>query len=393
MMENTTRIKKNHLIILFALTVALVITRYESYALICFVCLLLLIRRFWKISIGLLLTGIVPIMIYQTISVRHGMPWLPNSVFIRSRIPDVLGPASVNSGVTLASIVSQVCSLFMHGIQNAIDGWHITVLVFASCLLLIVSIRRMRIFWTIENIMLLIFILMAFAHFEFGNIGHFFRYEAYLSSLGIFVLAYASGNLGILKRQEHAVSRGKKILVNFGLLFVFLCLIPQIERGSNSLVLIPQAARNIYEQQYQMGMFLHKYYPGVSIAINDIGAVTFLGDVHLLDLVGLASVDVLKLKKDKCYTTDKILHLSRIKDVHLAIVYDTWLQRENLQGAPSEWIKVGEWKIENNVVCSSNIVSFYAVKTSEKERLIDNLRSFSSLLPKSVGQYGLYTVQ
>jgi hypothetical protein len=72
-------------------------------------------------------------------------------------------------------------------------------------------------------------------------------------------------------------------------------------------------------------------------------------------------------------------------------VYDTWFQLENLQGVPSEWIKVGEWKINDNVICGGDVVSFYAVKASEKERLKHNLRLFSYMLPINVGQSGLYT--
>jgi hypothetical protein len=55
-----------------------------------------------------------------------------------------------------------------------------------------------------------------------------------------------------------------------------------------SLVITPQASRNIYEQQYQMGMFLKRCYPGKAVAVNDICAVSYLADVRLVDLLGLA---------------------------------------------------------------------------------------------------------
>jgi hypothetical protein len=161
-------------------------------------------------------------------------------------------------------------------------------------------------------------------------------------------------------------------------------------RSIKSFYRIPLACRNIYEQQYQMGLFLQRFYPKSAVAVNDIGAVSFLGDVHILDLVGLANADVLQLKMEGSYTTQQIYQLSRTKDVTIAIVYEPWFRLENLQGVPSEWKKVGVWKINDNIVCGCDVVSFYAVKTSEQEHLTHNLHLFSSMLPKSVEQSGLY---
>jgi hypothetical protein len=51
---------------------------------------------------------------------------------------------------------------------------------------------------------------------------------------------------------------------------------------------------------------------------------------------------------------------------------------------------VGEWAIQDNVVCGGSVVSFYAVKPTEKERLISNLHLFSFMLPPTVGQAGFH---
>ena len=70
----------------------------------------------------------------------------------------------------------------------------------------------------------------------------------------------------------------------------------------------------------------------------------------------------------------------------MIIVYDLWFRHEKLQCVPPKWIKIGEWAIQNNVFCGGDLVSFYAVKDSEKERLIDNLRLFSYMLPRTFRQ-------
>jgi len=69
-------------------------------------------------------------------------------------------------------------------------------------------------------------------------------------------------------------------------------------------------------------------------------------------------------------------------------VYDHWF--DVYGGIPSQWIKVGQWKISNNVVCGGDTVSFYAVDPNEQNRLCDSLRHFSQNLPQNVAQEGKY---
>jgi len=169
-----------------------------------------------------------------------------------------------------------------------------------------------------------------------------------------------------------------------------LALIPLTIRSKDSLALTPVASRNIFEQQYQMGMFLQRYYPDASVAVNDIGAVSFLTHVHLLDLVGLASIDVLQLKRSGEYDTGHIQELCQKHGVRIAIVYDSWLKRIAIRRNLLPWTKVGEWRIFDNVICSDDVVSLYAVQPSETEKFVQNLRNYSSVLPIHVKQTGQY---
>jgi hypothetical protein len=49
-----------------------------------------------------------------------------------------------------------------------------------------------------------------------------------------------------------------------------------------------------------------------------------------------------------------------------------------------------EWKIPSNVICRGDTVAFYAVDPTEESRLVENLRKFSSQLPRDVKQHGKY---
>ena len=375
--ESTSRFTL--LCVLFA---GMVMTRFESYSLLFAGCLLLLVRKKWKHSLVLALAGILPLLLYQYISVSKGWFWLPNSILIR---------ADASQGEVFNSQQAVVISSIFSGLGNFIYTPHVSVMIVTSFALLVVGWVWSKSFWTTGNVSIVLFVLAALAHLQLGKIGHFFRYEAYLVALGLFVIAYAISEIICSEIPWKQRLRIGTVICVILLYFSVQGLSPLIGRSIYSIKIIPLACRNIYEQQYQMGLFLRYFYPESSVAVNDIGAVSFLGDVHVLDLVGLASADVLKLKTEGSYTTQQIYQLSRNKDIAIAIIYDTWFQLENLQGVPSEWIKVGEWKINDNVICGGDVVSFYAVKVSEEERLMHNLRLFSKVLPMSVGQFGRYT--
>jgi len=133
-----------------------------------------------------------------------------------------------------------------------------------------------------------------------------------------------------------------------------------------------------------MGIFLREYYQGESIAVNDIGAVNYLADIRCLDLVGLGSLEVARAKMESNYNSQEIYELAESEQVRIAILYDHWFEGEKIGGIPAEWIKVGSWKILNNVVCAGAVVSFYAVDLAKKDGLATGLQQFSEHLPKNV---------
>ena len=126
----------------------------------------------------------------------------------------------------------------------------------------------------------------------------------------------------------------------------------------------------------------------VGIAANDIGAINYLTDIKNLDLWGLGSMNVAKARRSQNYDPEKIYELSQLKNTNIAIVYKHWFW--NFGGLPHQWIKAGEWKIQNNVVCGGSTVTFFAVDSSKIDDLLLNLKDFSSNLPEDVIQNGEY---
>jgi hypothetical protein len=265
---------------------------------------------------------------------------------------------------------------------------HILILLIASLFLLrIYYLKREK---TCDDIKYanVIFVGVLFLHMQFASTGWFYRYEAYLVLLGIVVISIA---INSLSPKQFVLEIKKEALPYYAvaMLLILVIAIPFGSRTLGSLIKTPQATKNIYEQQYQMGTFLKQFYQGKIIAANDIGAITYLADIQLVDLWGLGSIELARLKLQKQFTTRQIYDLTHQRDVKIAIVYDHWY--EGVGGLPKQWVRVGQWSISNNVICGGDTVSLYAVDPSASHELMQNLRKFAIELPVDVKQYGKYT--
>ncbi|MBN1151121.1 hypothetical protein JXA84_07900 [candidate division WOR-3 bacterium] len=159
---------------------------------------------------------------------------------------------------------------------------------------------------------------------------------------------------------------------------------PLLRRACLGFYQTHKATKNIYEQQYQMGLFVKEYYLGEAVLLNDIGAVCFLADVKCVDVWGVANYEVMCLKGKEKYCTGDFERLAKEYDSKLAIVYEEWLNFYG--GVPRSWIKVGKWKIKDNVVCARDEVTFFAFDEDGGERLKALLYQYKSFLPEDVEQ-------
>ena len=147
------------------------------------------------------------------------------------------------------------------------------------------------------------------------------------------------------------------------------------------------ANRNIYEQHLQMASFLRKYYNTAKVVANDIGAISYYSDIHLLDPIGLGSNEVAKISREK--DINNIFQISRAFETEefkrltlkyeIAILYSQWFRI-----MPDNFIKVGEWTISDNMVCGSSMVSFYAIGSENKRKLKASLEDFNQYIDKDV---------
>lgn len=348
--------------------------RFDGLALIAAIALVLLFRRRWRYAAAFVAAGALPVIVYGIISVSEGWFWFPNSVLLKATVPNL-----TSAGGMVFSLAS---SLFEHA-QMAM---HVPALLIAVLLAYLAAGGKGIAPCESRQLMGSMVLLVGLAHLEFVRPTLLYRYSAYLAALCVVVLAAQLPVLvprppRLLALSTWTVPRN----VAAAALVAALAFPLVMERGV-LLWQIPQCTTNIFEQQYQMGLFVRQYYSGAGVALNDIGAVNYLADIHCFDLWGLASLPVARARREHQYQAPEIARFARQAQVKIAIIYDAWFA-----GAlPPDWVRVGTWTIRNNLVAGSDTVSFYAVQPAEVPHLVQCLRGFYFQLPKDVMQRGPY---
>jgi hypothetical protein len=267
------------------------------------------------------------------------------------------------------------------GGQTVLRGTDLLVLFMGALILFIAVYEEKKGIWKRESLWLIMFVLVMILHTDFAWAGTYYRYEAYLVATGLFVMSVAGYNL-LMANKSSAVSPGL-VARNLAICLLLLtCAVPLLRRSFSGTSIVPQASKNIYDQQYQMGRFMNRFYDGKCVAVNDIGAVCYLADVRIVDLMGLADMEVARAKRSMQFDRSVISRLCNANNVSIAAVYGP--EFVGVKAYPDDWRKVGEWQWTDNVICGGNKVSFYAVNPEEEIRLADNLKAFASELPAGV---------
>jgi len=344
-------------------------TRYEGLFLIGAAGLLMLVQRKFAPAVGIGLAGLLPPVIYGWVSVARGWMFLPNSLMLKSTA--IYSPPDERFSMVFDKLVERA------GQNSAVIS-----LVLLSLIFWIILSKRPG--THIAQTLNALFALTCLIHLVFADLGWFYRYEAYLMPLGLIAVGVSLVGLlpaGKLKIRWDSGATYAGALLGLTLLLVFWV------RSSHSLRDAATATANIHEQQIQMAKFVALYYSGQTIAANDIGALSYYTDAHVLDLFGLGSLEPARLKLQGDYNTLQIARLVRENDVQVVMVYDNWF--EEFGGLPPSWRKVGEWEIQNNVVCGDAVVSFYAPNDAALPYLQDSLSEFAAQLPQDVKFWSL----
>lgn len=212
-------------------------------------------------------------------------------------------------------------------------------------------------------------------HLVVGRYGWFHRYEIYIWAFAqLCLLVLVGPKLSRLLEEADARVQVRKLLGLAGLTLGVVCI-----HYLYTLVLIPGAASNVYEQHYQMHRFATQFY-GKPVALNDLGYVAYQNPAYVLDLHGLASLEALKMRKTRT-DGDWIPPLTERYGVKLAMIYNAWF----VGRIPPSWIKLGELKLgRSRVTISEDAVAFYALSPEEVPVAQAALEKFAASLPPGV---------
>lgn len=354
------------------LAAILTLTRYEGAFAIAAVVLALGFTRQWRAAIGVAVAGALPLLLFGLWSQSQGGSLLPNSVLLKGVTP-------VLTAVGVAKLV-----LFWQAFTSLGTSPHLVVLLVAVLALALVPSNDERA--GERRIAAIIFAVCLLLHLQFARVGWFFRYEAYLVVVGLVLVGLLVS--GVDRSLVTRANRPRPLVVTIALLLIVVTAFPLIRRGADAIRNVPGASSNIFEQQYQMALFLEEFYRGRRIAVNDVGAIGYFADVKLLDLYGLASADTAALKRRGEFSSIAVDRLATRDEVEVAVIYASWLNEYG--GVPPSWQKVGEWRVTDNLVLGESGVSFYAVKEGTRDTLVRNLAAYADRLPSTMVQEGEY---
>ncbi len=359
-------------------------TRYEGLGLVLLVAILLALRSGLRRAAAVAAAGVMPVVAFGGISLYMGWGFLPNPILLKSGLTSRL-QSLIGGQLSGEAFWRALADLAGHiAYRELLLAPELLFLLIFSMALLAFRFRAGRPIWEPKTLALALFIGQALLHVQCARVGWFFRYEAYLITLGIFAVARVLADGLQLRAPSGAPGTGR--LAAFPLfLLAFLPIIAFAQRSAGALIREPLASSNIYDLQYQMGQFVRDNYQHTRVVAMDIGALNFFADIDCLDLGALGSLEPARLKLAGRFDRGAIERLSQ--GAAVALVYPGFL--EPYGGAPANWTEVGRWSIPPAVIMGTSL-AFYAVDPRETDGLAARLKAFAPRLSSRIRQSGRY---
>lgn len=356
--------------IYFFTAVLAVGTRYESIFLVGITALAWLIVQKNTILFFLLTVGILlPVCLFGAYSIFHGGFFLPNSILLK-------GPDASHS----------MFQFIEAAMKKIYDTGLIYALLSIPCiyLLLIPMEKSKSLSQYPVHLLFIIIACTCLAHFFLARFGKPYRYGAYLIAMELMLMPVIWKQISSYLKQLPLL--GCIALTGF-ILFSSLPILFRIGATFNNNI----SMKNIRDQQVAMALFLHKYFPNTTVALNDIGAVAFYNDnIHIFDIVGLANTNILKYYRKS--DTSFLKEYTESDHVKMAFVYPDWIGWLGYK-KPANWELLGNWYLTDNYIAGNPNVGIFATNPAIRDTLMNALKEYSSKLQPGVLQSGLYINQ
>lgn len=361
--EEGLHFKSKKAIIFYCLLALLPLTRYESLFLIGPICLMLFVRGSFRLGIIGGAASILSVSAYGLWAISKGGYFFPNSILLKGHLP-------------IQEFDNQLFSL-SYFVENLYSNPFMLILLIGNAAIVFREVFRdevndkyREIFWA--NLVVLV---ATVGHLLFAQVGGY-RYEAYLIMLG-----GISCLIGLSIEINH-LSFTRLKLERIGAIGVFLLIIlfPFSIRAGFFTTKFPLASQNVYHQHYQIANFVKEMLPDATIGLNDIGAVAYFTDAKVIDLVGIANMDIARARKRGTFDKDAFKRITSDAEMEYAIIHESWIGNR----IPDDWISVQKWTIPNNFITADPTMSFYSCENEYLQKMNMSLSAFRLKLPREI---------
>lgn len=337
--------------------------RYEALPLSLAALAVLGWRGWWRTALGAVVAIGCTLVGFSAFLVSLGLPPLPSSVLVKSTVAvsGVQG-SLLHFGV---SMLQNAAEMSRHSIGLLMQLGAVAAALFA--------LRAWRVGGDARRIALaLVLVGLVAGHAVAGQFDWFDRYEIYAVVAALMLGLYlAQASI----QRSLALPAGRMVVLVGGVAL----LVVAGGRYLRATALVPIAASNIYEQQYQMHRFIHEFHPAPT-CVNDLGWTTYRNDVEILDLWGLGSEQARLLRKSRA-GAEAYEQLAREHGADLAILHENVLGRS----MPTSWAPLATLTLSRQRVTPAfERVAFYATDPARADALRAELRAFQATLPPDI---------
>ncbi len=319
--------------------------RYEDLSLTLAISLALVGLGRWRKAIAVFALSLVPVISFSAYLKSKGLPALPMSVLVK-------GNAYAQASLPL-KLIGRLKEALHIDLTNP-EAFPLAVLFFLFVGLAWREQTRVRRYVYASAALLGLLQLLV------GRFGWFYRYEVY----ALIFLTLIS--LRVLAERP-------RFLFGYFTLGLLCCGSSYIKAAGDTST----AAREVYNQQYQMHRFVTRYYAG-DYAVNDLGWTSFQRrpGTYVLDVYGLASVEASSHQEK---SADWLAGIVRRYNIPLAILYPEWFH------IPASWEPLATMCLPAPPILLTNqCVTFYSTSSNRKDEIRADLQRFSSTLPSEV---------
>jgi hypothetical protein len=340
--------------------------RFESAFLALFLVVALTFRKRILAALAVGLGVLLPVAIFGFFSRQQGWPWLPAPILVKGNMPHP------------TSIKSLLAALGGTAIRTLAGEPLLLLLVIAAAFLYFTLLAKGQRWWDTVPVLLVGFVVTSFLHLQFASVGWLMRYEMYLVGFGIVAIAVAADSL-LRQAAGSFFPLVRKLWAPAAVCALFVS-IPMIHRSFDGFKRYTLSGRDRWQIHIRPAMFVKRYYNDSTVVVNDLGAMAFLTDAHLIDVYGLGDITPLNLRHSpEGFTKATVERWIATTGAEVAVIQTGWTEVRDR--VPDSWVQVGKFQAERNVVWGDLDIGFFSIPPHRTDDLKKNLEEFDREVP------------